>query len=181
VLERRLPDGSAVHLRPIEPGDKARLVAGMATLSDRSRWLRFQGAVNALSEKTLRHLTEVDQNDHIAWIALDPSRAEEPLIGVVRCVRIADEPTVAEVAVVVGDAYQNRGLGSLLLAVLAEKAAARGVATFRATVLRENATVVHALQEIGARGTVEEGLLHVDVPVAEVEALARTWSGPEPR
>jgi GNAT superfamily N-acetyltransferase len=175
ATEFRLRDGTRVRLRPVRPDDKERLAKGLERLSSRSRYLRFMGAVATLSEKTLRYLTEIDQANHLAWIALDPSSPGEPALGVARCVRVGEEPSVAEVAVAVADELQNRGLGSLLLELLAGSAREHGITTFRADVLRENLTVVHALQELGAAGKLEDGLLHVDMPVDEVLELARQW------
>lgn len=172
-MDCALRDGTPVRLRPIEPGDKGRLVDGLRRLSGRSRYYRFLGAVNELSEKTLRYLTEVDQRGHIAWIALDARTEGEPALGVARCVRVPDDPTVAEVAVAVADSHQSLGLGSLLLERVAAAASREGITTFRANVLRENAAVVHALQDLGATGNLEDGVLHVDMPVDDVEALAR--------
>jgi GNAT superfamily N-acetyltransferase len=173
VGDERLRDGTLVRVRPVRPDDKGRLAEGFLRLSSRSRYHRFFGAVSSLSDALLRYLTELDQVDHIAWIAVDPATAGEPALGVARCVRAAGEPDVAEVAVVVGDPYQDRGLGSLLLERLAGSAAAQGVRTFRAFVLRENEAVVHALQELGIRSEVDEGVLHVDVPVEQVREIAR--------
>jgi GNAT superfamily N-acetyltransferase len=179
-VETTLRDGTRVRLRPIRPDDKQRLVEGLKRLSSRSRYFRFLGAINALTEKSLRYLTEVDQESHLAWIAVDPVAKGEPALGVVRCVRLEKEPRIAEVAVVVADDLQNRGLGSLLLEVLAGEAAKRGIETFRASVLHENTGVVHALQELGVRGHVERGLLHVDMAVEDVAKAARaTRTGEE--
>ncbi len=174
-----LRDGTRVRLRPIRADDKERLAQGVARLSSRSRYFRFLGAVASLTDTALRYLTEVDQASHIAWVAVEPT-PEERLLGVARCVRVAGEPLVAEVALVVADELQNHGLGSLLFEVLAREAARHGIATLRASVLRENTTVVHALQELGLRGAVEDGLLHVDVPLEEAAALAKAWNDARP-
>ncbi len=147
----------------------------MSRLSPRSRYQRFLGATASLSERSLRYLTEIDHVDHLAWIAIDPATPEGRALGVARCVRDRADPSVAEVAVFVADEVAGRGLGSLLLHVLAESAAARGVATLRAAVLRDNANVVHALQELGVYGAVAGGVLHVDVPLSEARRLAASW------
>jgi GNAT superfamily N-acetyltransferase len=173
-----LRDGKRVRVRPIAPEDKERLLAGVARLSMRSRYLRFLAPVPTLSEAMLRHLTEIDHVNHIAWLATDPDAPGEPALGVARCLRSAEDPTVAEVAVAVADDFQSRGLGALLLETLARSAAEQGIATFRANVLRENDRVVHALAELGARGELEAGVLHVAMSVADVEAAARALRPP---
>src|SRR5207247_221841 len=127
-------DGSYVRVRPIRPEDRERLRVGLHQLSAASRYHRFLAALSELSAEQLRYLTEVDQVNHLAWIALDPALAGEPAVGVARCIRVPEDPAMAEVAVTVLDAYQGRGLGTLLLGLLSRSAAAQGIRTFRAYV-----------------------------------------------
>lgn len=58
-----------------------------------------------LSEKQLRYFTEVDQQNHVAWIALYPAAAGLHGLGVARFVRYRDQPMIAELAFAVIDAY----------------------------------------------------------------------------
>jgi GNAT superfamily N-acetyltransferase len=112
-----LPDGTRILLRPIEAGDKARLSAALARLSQETIRRRFFAAKPRFTSRELRYLTEVDGRDHIALVALladDP----EAIVGVARCVRLPTADT-AEFAIVVGDPFQGRGLGSLLARELA--------------------------------------------------------------
>lgn len=161
-----LRDGSPVLLRPIEPGDKERLRDGLRRLSPTSRYRRFMTGVPDLSARELAYLTEVDQRDHLAWIALDPSAPDLPALGVARAIRLPGEPEVAEAAITVVDSHQGRGLGSLLLAVLAREARRRGIARFRAWVLASNAPMLELLRRVGAEGVPEgEGVIRVEVPV----------------
>ena len=163
--EHRLRDGTLVLLRPIEPGDKRRLQEGLARLSPTSRFRRFMSAVPELSPRELAYLTEVDQVRHLAWIALDAQAPGQPALGVGRAIALA-EPGVAEAAVTVVDSHQGRGLGTLLLGVLAREALRRGLTSFRAWVHVSNAPMLELLGELGARGTPEgEGVLRLDVPL----------------
>jgi len=169
-----LRDGTPVLLRPIEPDDKARLLEGLRGLSPRTRFLRFGQDRSDLGPRELAYLTEVDGEDHAAWVAVDPTRPGQPGLGVARYVRLPDEPSVAEAAVVVLDTHQGRGIGTLLLAALHGTAVANGVRSFRAYVLAENAQVLELLDEVGgARVTPEGGgQLRVDVPL-EAEPAGR--------
>ena len=138
-----LVDGSPARFRWLRPSDAERLREGFATLSPETVRLRFHGARSALRDSELRYLTECDQEHHLALCAVSLDAAGEELRGlaVARCVRLADEPNVAESAVVVADAAQRRGLGRRLLVHLARAAMERGIDTFRCEVLEENSGV----------------------------------------
>lgn len=152
-------------VRPIGPEDRDRLQAGLHQLSAASRYHRFHAAVSELSPEQLRYLTEVDHVNHLAWIALDPALPGEPAAGVARCIRLPHEPHTAEVAVTVLDAYQGRGLGTLLLGLLSESAAAQGIRTFRAYVLEDNEAMLRIFRDLGAHvGRLDEGELQLDTP-----------------
>jgi RimJ/RimL family protein N-acetyltransferase len=174
----RLRDGSEVLLRPILPTDKARLQEGLARLSPTSRYRRFMTGVPAFSARELAYLTEVDQRDHVAWIALDPSDPAQPALGVGRAIRLPDAPGVAEIAVTVVDSHHGRGLGTLLLGVVAREAARQGITTLRAWVLASNQPMLEILAQLGARAVPEgEGTVRLDVPLGGAEALPDTPAG----
>jgi GNAT superfamily N-acetyltransferase len=170
-LEERevtLRDGTRALVRPIRPDDKERLQKGLQLLSPRSRYLRFHTPVDHLTEAQLRYLTEIDYHDHMAWVALNPDEPDEPGMGVGRYVRLREDPTIAEAAVTVLDRYQGRGLGTILLQLLAASAAENGIRTFRNYVLAENRTMLDLLDEVGASRVDEgSGVYRIDVPLPE--------------
>jgi GNAT superfamily N-acetyltransferase len=146
-----LPDGTPILIRPIEPGDKARLSAALARLSRQTIHRRFLGAKPKLSSTELRYLTEIDGHDHIALVAFLASDPES-IVAVARCVRMPPAssrglvtaslaPDTAEFAIVVGDPLQGRGLGSLLARELATVARSAGIRRFSATMAGENVAV----------------------------------------
>src|SRR5438093_9709510 len=100
AMDFKLRDGTPVVIRPVFPEDRDRLREGMHRLSPQSRHRRFGATVSDLTEDQLRYLTEIDHTNHMAWIALDPTVPGEPGLGVARFVRLAQEPGVAEAAVV---------------------------------------------------------------------------------
>lgn len=162
-----LRDGSPVLVRPIVPEDKVRLVEGLARLSERSRYYRFMTAVVRLTEQQLHYLTEIDYAGHMAWIALDPTVPGEPLLGVGRYIRIEGEPEVAEAAVAVVDSHQGRGLGTLLLGLLALSAVRNRIHHFRAYVLAENLSMLRIFLDLGATARREANLHVVDMAIPE--------------
>jgi len=136
---------------PPDPGrGQAGADAGFRRLSEESQRRRFLAPKPQLSSRDLRYLTEVDGADHVALVAI---ACAEPrvIVGVARFVRLADDPTTAEMAIVVGDAHQRLGLGTLLARALADDALAHGVRRFSATVLAENEAVQRLIGLISER------------------------------
>ena len=173
--EFELPDGTALLVRPIEPSDKELLERGFERLSPTSRYRRFFHQVDHLSQAQLEYLTEVDGQNHNAFVCLlrdDPSVG----VGVARWVRLPDEPDVAEGAVTVVDEFHGRGVGKTLLYVVARDAIAKGIRAFRAWIVGENTPILNILLELGAQpGTWEHGTMEVRLPLpASVEELDAT-------
>jgi GNAT superfamily N-acetyltransferase len=121
----RVSGGREICIRSIEPGDAAQLRMAFEQLTALTRYKRFLGAVDHLSERQLRYLTRVDHADHEALVALDAVSGAG--VGIARYVRDARDPRLAGVAVVVTDVWQRRGVGSALLERLAQSARAAGI------------------------------------------------------
>jgi len=146
ALEREivLRDGARVRLRPIRPEDQDRLVAFYDRLSQHTAYQRFFSVMRRLPPDWAHLLANVDYVRRLALLAeLGPSEAPE-LIGVARY-EPTDEADTAEIAFVIQDGWQNRGLGTVLLAELLAAAEARGVRRFRAHVLASNARMLALL------------------------------------
>ena len=143
----RLKDGSQVEIRRVEPSDAELLAEGLEELSAESRYRRFLGPKQAFSTKELDYLTKVDHHEHEALVAQEPG-ADRGL-AVARFIKDPADRETAEVAIVVADDWQNRGLGGALLRRLAERAVEEGVRRFSATVLEANHDVVSLLRELG--------------------------------
>ena len=139
-----LRDGTRILLRPLSPRDRAVYLAGFEHLSDRSRYMRFFSPKNAFSEAELRYFLDVDHHDHEAVSATDLATGEG--VGVARFIRDTEDPGVAEISVAVVDDHQGRGLGAVLLGVIARRAAEEGVRRLRATVLADNTRMLRLIR-----------------------------------
>ena len=147
--EIELDSGERIRFRLIRPEDKALLQAGLHELSPESQYRRFFTAKPRLSDAELRYFTEVDGTDHFAIGGAVLEGGEEARgIAIGRFVRLAGEPTVAEPAIAVVDAFQQRGLGRRLLQYLIDAGKERDVETFRSEFLATNAPIEHLLRDL---------------------------------
>ena len=167
-----LSDGGTVHLRPITPADADRLLAFHGRLSERTRYFRYFGPYPRIPQRDLVRFTTVDHHDRVALVAV----LGDDIVAVGRYERL-DEGS-AEVAFVVEDAHQGRGLGSILLEHLAAAAKENGLSRFVAEVLAENGQMVRVFRDAGYRVSraFEEGVLHLEFaidPTEESVAVAR--------
>lgn len=147
-----LDDGTTLIVRPIRPQDADLLPGLHARLSAQSLYRRFMASVpTPPSRETLEHLTTVDYVDRLALVAeVAQAPAGTPLlVAVCRYECLPDPPGTAEVALVVADDWQRRGIGTRLLWRLSAAASARGVTWFAATVLGENRPMMGLLRELG--------------------------------
>jgi GNAT superfamily N-acetyltransferase len=181
----RLRDGSEVTISELTPRDAPVLAEAFERLSPESRDLRFLGAKPRLTTPDLEYLTDVDGHLHEALGAVDTATGKG--VGVARFVRLDPHAPVAEVAVTVVDGWQRRGLGTLLLEKLSERARTEGIERYTALVSGENRAVVGLLDAIGARvltANAAAGTVEYEVELAPVglghslrEALRAAASG----
>ncbi|MBI3981871.1 MAG: GNAT family N-acetyltransferase [Gemmatimonadetes bacterium] len=162
-----LRDGTPVLIRPVSAEDKQLLKEGFERLSDVSRQRRCMHGVGELTAEQLVYFTEIDYRDHMAWVAVDLSQPNQPGIGIAHYMLLTGRPRCAEVAVTVVDSHQGRGLGTLLLGVLARSAVENGIETWIAYVLTDNTPMLKLFHDLGApAATLEErGVLRVEIPV----------------
>jgi RimJ/RimL family protein N-acetyltransferase len=139
---RRVHD---VHFRAIRPDDWERLQRFHARLSPSTVQHRFHGSKRELSIPLAHTFTDVDGVNDAAIVATTGTRGR--IIGVARYCRLT--PSSAEVAFVVEDAYQGKGIGGRLMRHLKDLAVANGVTTFVAEVLSDNVPMFHLLEKVG--------------------------------
>ena len=156
-----LSDGGVAHLRPIRPSDADRLVAFYDRVSPESKYLRFFAPYPRLSDRDVKRFTEVDYVDRVAFIIT----LGDDMIAVGRYDRIEDDH--AEVAFLIEDAHQGRGIAQLLLEHLAQAAREREITRFVAEVLPANRRMAKVFADAGYRVSkgIEDGVLAVEFPI----------------
>ncbi|WP_144118859.1 GNAT family N-acetyltransferase [Catellatospora sichuanensis] len=162
-----LSDGTTVHLRQITPLDADAVVAMHSRFSERTRYLRYFSPYPRIPARDLHRFVNVDHVDREAFVVA----AGERLVAVGRYERLGALSHEAEVAFVVEDAYQGRGVGSVLLEYLAAAAAEAGVTRFVAEVLPENGAMLRVFTDAGYEVTrrYADGVVTLTFPVAPTE------------
>ncbi|MFE7872945.1 GNAT family N-acetyltransferase [Micromonospora humida] len=174
-----LSDGSTVGLRPIRPQDAPEIVAMHGRFSERTRYLRYFSPYPRIPERDLHRFVTVDHRDREAFVVL----AGDRIVAVGRYERLGPAAPEAEVAFVVEDAYQGRGIGSVLLEHLADAARRAGIGHFVAEVLPTNGAMLRVFADFGyqVQRQFADGVVHLTFPIAPTEATLAVQRGREHR
>jgi acetyltransferase len=143
----QLADGTPVTIRPIRAADAALELTFLAGLSQHTRYQRVLSARRLLPGE-LRRLTRIDYRRDMALIATIEVDGVEAMLGVARYVRQADGRS-AEFAIVVGDAWQGRGLGEKLLRSLLGAAAGHDLQSLTGMTLSMNQPMLTLARKLG--------------------------------
>jgi len=163
-----LRDGLTVCLRPVRRDDADRVLAMLGELSERSIYSRFMGLPH-LDVEQARKIIAVDYDAQMALVAERGGR----LCGLAGYYRDPANDERAEVAFVITDAMQGRGLGTRLLERLAEIGRERGVRVFDAYVLGDNLAMMDVFLQSGFALTqgLDHGVFHVTLALEATQAF----------
>ncbi len=172
-----LLDGRAAHLRPILPEDADALVEFYSRVSPESKYRRFFAPYPTLSERDVHRFTHVSHTDRVAFIVT----LGRQMIAIGRYDAINENQ--AEVAFLVEDAHQGRGLGQLLLEHLAQAGRERGFTEFVAEVLPDNARMMQVFRDAGYQvdSGIHEGVMRLVFPIDPTETSVGVMQSREHR
>ena len=150
-----------VEIRALRPEDQADFVAAVERTSDQSLYRRFFGAKRSFTDQEVAFFMNVDFVNHVALIAVVEEGGRPTIAGGGRYVVV--EPGKAEVAFVVVDQYQGRGIGAALMAHLAAIARAAGLKELVAEVLPGNLPMLKVFEKSGLQPVItrEGQVVHV--------------------
>ncbi|MEY9964528.1 acyl-CoA synthetase (NDP forming)/RimJ/RimL family protein N-acetyltransferase [Streptacidiphilus sp. MAP12-16] len=168
-----LRDGGTARIRPLTPDDAGRLVAFYTEVSDQSKYFRFFAPYPRLSDRDVRRFTHHDQINRVGLAVL----VRDEIIATVRFDRIdetgkpAESGTDAEVAFLVQDAHQGRGVASASLEHIAAVARERGIRRFIAEVLPENRRMGKVFTDAGytQHRSFADGVMHFELDLEPTE------------
>ena len=159
-----LADGGSARVRSVRADDAPRIETFHRALSLETIHFRYFSGLAVLPKLIVRRFSQPDPLRECVLVA----ELADALIGLASYHRCGAED-VAEVAFVVADAHQGRGLGTLLLEALAEHARAHGIASFRADTLAGNRAMLRVFHDAGfaVEREADGGVVHVRFPIAE--------------
>ncbi len=161
-----LKDGSTLYLRPIREGDEKKLYDLFSRLSPHTIYLRFHHVLKHMTIEQVRQFNTADYENSFVIVGTLGESEEERIICVGHFYRLP-RGDAAEVALVVEDPYQGRGIGTLLLEKLAEIARQNSINSFEAEILAENEEMMRVLLDSGFRivQELEYGVYRVQLPI----------------
>ena len=160
---------TVLFLRPVLPGDTERANHPAVEFSEETLYRRFM-STRAPTPNLLHYLFHVDYVDHFVWVLVDG--VDGPVVADARFVRDAVDPAVAEIAFIVGDDYQGRGIGSFMMDALTVAARVCGVQRFTARLLAENGPMRAILDRYDVEWEREEpGVVITEFDVPPLEGL----------
>jgi GNAT superfamily N-acetyltransferase len=143
-----LLDGSNVTIRPLRKEDAELERDFIRDLSPESRWMRFLGQIGEPSDSLIRKLTEIDYLHDMAFIALSREGGVTREVGVSRY-SLASDGQSCECAVTVADAWQGKGLGTILMRDLIDIARKRGIHSMFSIDANENERMRELARDLG--------------------------------
>jgi len=149
-LERydTLKDGTEIFFRPVKPTDESALSEMLYSLSSATVQRRYFTHTMTFPHKDVQKLTNVDYSKDLAIVGLVPGPSEEEIVAIGQYF-LEPKTLAAEVAFVVQDEWQRKGMGTFLLDYLAKTARQRGVQRFYAKVLPMNKAMLAIFHNSG--------------------------------
>ncbi len=164
----KLKDGTAITIRAVHSQDKQMMRDAFYELERQSRYTRFFGFKDQVTDEELKKASEVDFEKEVALVITTIVAGKEIIIGGGRYFLLtaaSDTKLAAEVAFTIEEDYQGQGLASRLFGHLAEIARSKGVATFEAEVLPQNKAMLAVFKRQGLPMNKKhiDGLIHVSL------------------
>jgi GNAT superfamily N-acetyltransferase len=160
----RLGDGTQVNFRPMHPADEKHVRGLLYSLSEKTLYSRFMSHITRLPQKQIQNFLYTDYRSEMAIVGTLPEAHGEEIIAIGRYY-VQPQTNRAEVALLVRDQWQNRGIGTFLFQYLITIAKRNGIAGFTAEVLSGNKRALAMLHKSGCniRSHLEDGVYTVEL------------------
>jgi len=168
-------DGKTVLVRPIRPDDEPKMKEMFYSFSEKTVYLRYHSTLKAMPHNRLQVFCNVDYETEVALVAVVGAAGQEEVVGVGRYMTDPSK-TTAEMAFVVRDDWQRKGIGTFLFNKLVEIASSQGIRKFHAEVLAENSGMLKIFYRSGLKveTTSGEGVISVNLELPDPKAEIKT-------
>jgi RimJ/RimL family protein N-acetyltransferase len=139
-----LRHGGQVEIRALRPSDRNALLLAAASVSDRSLYRRFFGVRRGFSDAEVASFVDVDFKNQVALVAISHESGQQVIVAGGRYIIVS--PGMAEIAFMVVDEFQGRGIAGTMLRHLAELARTAGLTAFVAEVMADNSAMLRVLE-----------------------------------
>jgi len=164
-------DGRTIRVRIAEPVDEDLMIEAFYKLSPATLYKRFHGHIKRLPRRSFKETVVADLDRHVILVAIASPNDREIIVGIASY-DVDTATNAAEIAFIVADEWQLIGIGEHLLTRLIEIARDRGIVSFTAEVLHENAPMLHLFHKCApgkVHSTIEDGVYHISFSLAPVE------------
>ena len=146
-----IKDNTYICFKTLGKDDREKFIAAFKRLSQKTVYQRFFGFMKELTDKQVEDFLNTDKKDHLAWAAFDLIGDDTIGIGVGRFKRSEINPNEAELALTVLDEYQDKGIGSVLLAIMYYLASILEINILTGIILSDNFLLIRRFKELGAK------------------------------
>src|ERR1043166_1138509 len=151
VAELPLAGGPVVRFRHVRPEDEPFIVEAIRTASRETLLHRFFSPMRSVSPDLLRQMLSIERAKEACLVGVVSERGAVQIICGARYVKL--RPGAAEIALIVHDDFQRRGLGAFLLKLLARLAQGGGIRWFEAEVLASNHNMLQLFKKLAPRAS----------------------------
>jgi acetyltransferase len=150
IEKAQLPDGTDLTIRPIRPEDARMSQDFVRGLSEQTKYFRYMQAIKELTPEMLVRFTQIDYDRELALLGVVEQDGDQVEVGVARYI-MRPGGEACEFAIVVADAWRNRGIGARLMRSLMQNARQRGMRLMEGEVLTANTRMLALVQSLGFR------------------------------
>jgi acyl-CoA hydrolase/RimJ/RimL family protein N-acetyltransferase len=143
----KLKDGLMINFRAIKPSDEEEMRKLFYRFSDNAVYYRYFSHVKSMPHKEMQAYVNIDYQKTLSIVGTIAESGGERIIAEGRYVRLSDRPSYAEVAFVVDEHYQGKGIASFLLKMLIQAALEQGIEGFSADVLYDNKAMLKVFEK----------------------------------
>ncbi len=161
-------DGLTIRFRAIKPSDVEEMRRLFYRFSDKAVYYRYFSPIKTMPHAKMQEYVNIDYNQSMSMVGLAGEMDEERIIAEARYVRFTDRPK-ADVAFVVDEQYQGKGIASFMFDMLMGISRERGIKGFEADVLANNTAMIKVFEKspYPVKSVLDSGIYEISIPFSD--------------